>query len=202
MPKFVTSAYDWADRPLTITQPDLARRTFAYSLLLSPTGQANPGLYFNTQTDELQRTSYVWSSTRGDVIRTMRQLGTGFRSEFREYDALGRMTGVSDAGGAVWANVYDMLGSRLSATDPDLGTWTYQYNSANQLISQTDAPGVRTALSYDKAGRLPPLKNAAAPPACSAKWRRSVVSPFPSRARASSARQDCPQAAKVSTRRE
>ena len=64
------------------------------------------------------------------------------------------MTGVTDAGGAVWSNVYDMLGNRLSATDPDLGTWNYNYDRANRLISQTDARNVGTGMTYDELGRL------------------------------------------------
>ncbi len=81
-------------------------------------------------------------------------MNTRLQTETRTFDSLGRMTGITDAGGAVWSNVYDMIGNRLSATDPDLGTWTYEYDRTNQLTAQTDARGVRTVKTYDKAGRL------------------------------------------------
>jgi RHS repeat-associated protein len=92
------------------------------------------------------------------VIRTARKYWNGtaylWQLEHRRYDALGRMIGVTDNGGAVWTNVYDMLGNRLTATDPDLGTWTYVYDSANRLTAQTDARGVKTGMTYDALGRL------------------------------------------------
>ena len=153
-PKFVTTTYDWASRPLVTTLPDGAARSLYYWISLAPGGASNPGLSVVTLTDELGRITSSFSSTRGDVVLVQRQLGAGWQYEYRSYDALSRMTGVKDAAGATWTNVYDMLGNRLSAADPDLGTWTYDYDGANRLISQTDARGVRTALSYDKLGRL------------------------------------------------
>jgi YD repeat-containing protein len=154
-PLSVTSAYDWADRPLSVTQPDgYTKRTFAYWNYLSPGGVANPALSAVAATDELGRLTYTYYSTRGDAILIGRQLGTGYQYETRFYDALGRMTGVKDAGSAVWSNAYDMLGNRVSATDPDLGTWTYAYDSANRLVRQTDARGIQTGMTYDITGRL------------------------------------------------
>ena len=153
-PKFVTSTYDWAGRPLRVTQADGAARTFFYAIWPTVAGFEDVPLSLVSETDELGRPRNTWSSTNGNVIRIDRKLGAGVQTETRAYDALGRMTGVRDADGAVWTNVYDMLGNRLSATDPDLGTWTYTYDRANRLTMQTDARGVKTVMAYDDADRL------------------------------------------------
>jgi RHS repeat-associated protein len=153
-PKFVTTSYDWADRPLVTTLPDGATRSKAYKLLLGSGGQPDPGLFYESGKDELNRDSAVWISSRGRPVAVYRKIGGVFQTEYRRYDLIGRMTGVSDHAGAVWTNVFDLVGNRVSAADPDLGTWTYAYDSANQLISQTDARGKVTGMTYDKLGRL------------------------------------------------
>jgi RHS repeat-associated protein len=152
----VTTQYDWADRPVKVTTPDGKFKTTSYLIYAAANvAISNPGLYFETHTDELGRITNIWKSTQGKVISVGRQLsGTTYQYETRSYDVLGRMTGVSDAGGADWTNVYDMLGNRISATDPDLGTWTYAYDRANRLVTQTDARGTKTGMTYDPLGRL------------------------------------------------
>ncbi|QIA22017.1 RHS repeat-associated core domain-containing protein [Mesorhizobium sp. AA22] len=118
-----------------------------------------------TQTDQisatLTRQSKTVSSTRGDVVQVVRDLGGLALTEGRSYDVLGRLIGVSDPGGSNWTYSYDMLGNRLSASDPDLGAWSYIYDAANRLISQTDARGTVTTLAYDQMDRLT-LKTATA----------------------------------------
>lgn len=155
-PLFTRTEYDWNDRPLKTTLPDGAVRRKLYGMLTAPSlaGTLNAPLSYVQDTDELGRITHLYFSTRGDLISTSKQIGPTWQTEFRTYDAFGQLTGVTDAGGASWANVYDMLGNRLTASDPDLGVWTYIYDDAGRLISQTDARGVKTALTYDRLGRL------------------------------------------------
>jgi YD repeat-containing protein len=153
-PRYITTTYDWADRPLVTTMPDGATRSKAYWVITTNYGLINPGLFYEVTTDELQRQTHVWNSSRGQPINIKKQLGAGWQSEYRTYDALNRLTGITDEGGATWANVYDMAGNRLSATDPDLGTWGYTYDRNNRLATQTDSRGVKTGMSYDALGRL------------------------------------------------
>jgi YD repeat-containing protein len=47
-----------------------------------------------------------------------------------------------------------MMGNRLTVVDPDLGACTYQYDAAKRLVAQTNARVLKTALTYDKTGRL------------------------------------------------
>jgi RHS repeat-associated protein len=151
-PQYVATTYDWADRPRMTTMPDGSTNTTEYSIKISNTaGLPNPGLFVETQTDELGRKTNIWKSTQGQAILIERQMSQGvFQNETRHFDMLGRMTKLIDHGGAVWSNVYDMAGNRLSATDPDLGTWAYTYDRAKQ----TDARGVKTGMAYDALGRL------------------------------------------------
>ncbi|MER8583606.1 hypothetical protein NKG95_33910, partial [Mesorhizobium sp. M1423] len=161
--QWTTNSYDWNDRLVKTVYADASQTTLAHSL---DTGTgANPRLYAVTQTDQINATttrqSKSVSSTRGDVVQIVRDLGGLNLTEGRSYDVLGRLTGVSDPGGSSWSYSYDMVGNRLSATDPDLGTWSYVYDGANRLTSQTDARGTVTALAYDQMDRLT-LKTATA----------------------------------------
>ncbi|MCP9229980.1 hypothetical protein NMG46_06935 [Mesorhizobium sp. LMG 17147] len=154
--QWTTNSYDWADRLVKTVYADASQTIFAHSLD-SGLG-ANPRLYAVTQTDQINATttrqSKSVSSTRGDVVQIVRDLGGLNLTEGRTYDVLGRLIGVSDAGGSSWNYSYDMVGNRLSATDPDLGTWSYVYDGANRLTSQTDARATVTALAYDQMDRL------------------------------------------------
>ncbi|WP_189521383.1 RHS repeat-associated core domain-containing protein [Mesorhizobium sp. M1B.F.Ca.ET.045.04.1.1] len=161
--QWTTNSYDWSDRKIKTVFADASQTTYAHSLDNS-TG-TNPRLYAITETDQISATatrqSKTVSSTHGDVVQVVRDLGGLNVTETRSYDVLGRLIGVSDPGGSSWSYTYDLLGNRLSASDPDLGTWSYVYDAANRLVSQTDARGTVTALSYDQMDRLT-LKTATA----------------------------------------
>lgn len=161
--QWTTNSYDWNDRLVKTVYADASQTIFAHSL---DTGTGtNPRLYAVTQTDQINaattRQSKSVSSTRGDVVQIVRDLGGLALTEGRTYDVLGRLIGVSDPGGSNWSYSYDMVGNRLSATDPDLGAWSYIYDVANRLTSQTDARATVTTLAYDQMDRLT-LKTATA----------------------------------------
>ncbi|MEO5326594.1 toxin TcdB middle/N-terminal domain-containing protein, partial [Mesorhizobium sp. CC13] len=158
--QWTATSYDWADRPVKVVNPDASQRSIVYGL--DGGASPNPRLYVATLTDELGRWSSTTTSSRGDVVAIVRDIGGQAVGETRSYDGLGRMIGVSDASGSAWSYAYDLLGRRLSATDPDLGSWSYGYDGAGRLTSQTDARGVVTTMGYDQLGRLL-LKQATAP---------------------------------------
>lgn len=154
--QWTTNSYDWNDRPVKTVYADASQTIFAHSL---DTGTGtNPRLYAVTETDQINATttrqSKSVSSTRGDVVQIVRDLGGLNLTEGRSYDVLGRLVGVSDPGGSSWSYSYDMVGNRLSATDPDLGSWSYVYDGVNRLTSQTDARATVTSLAYDQMDRL------------------------------------------------
>jgi RHS repeat-associated protein len=79
---------------------------------------------------------------------------TATNSTIYQDDALGRLTGVTDAAGHHTTLSYDMTGRKVGMTDPDMGAWGYGYDAAGNLISQTDANNNHTTLSYDALNRL------------------------------------------------
>nr|WP_295469996.1 RHS repeat-associated core domain-containing protein [Mesorhizobium sp.] len=154
-PQYTETAYDWNDRPLTVTHPDGASRTNAYYLIATLGSTSNQPLGYVRTVDELGRATQTYSSSQGQVIRISRQMeDASWRHEYRSWDPFGKLIQVRDNGLATWSYTYDNLGNRLSATDPDMGTWTYIYDAALRMTQQTDARGVVTAMSYDQLGRL------------------------------------------------
>ncbi len=73
------------------------------------------------------------------------------------YDALDRLTGMTDAAGNTWSYAYDLLGRQTSRVDPDAGTTTSTYDDAGQLKTTTDARNRVLARVYDSLGRLKEL---------------------------------------------
>jgi YD repeat-containing protein len=150
--------YDWADRIVSSTAPDLEVTTTAYDLDLAATTTdgvtTNYGLERATVTDPLSRPVATTLSTRGQPIKVVKQNNTNPVIEARIFDAADRLVGVTDPLLAEWAYTYDMGGNRLTADDPDLGSWSYVYDKANRLIEQTDARGYVTDVAYDQLGRV------------------------------------------------
>ena len=68
---------------------------------------------------------------------------------------LGRLLGVKDPQGSVWAYTYDMRGLRPAANDPDLGnSWIYTYDDNGRLRTQKDNRNLVTTMGYDPLSRV------------------------------------------------
>ncbi len=156
---WTTTQFDWANRPVTITNPDNTSKVLSYRVQDSISVSSNVLWEYTRVTDEEGDYSYTYTSTYGDLIgRFQRSIGTDGSDVNRwifgaTFDGAHRMTGVKDAGGALWAYTYDLMGNRLSVDDPDLGNWSYVYDNANRLVRQTDARGKVTTITYDDDGR-------------------------------------------------
>lgn len=74
---------------------------------------------------------------------------TGF-----EYDALDRLTKVTDPKGLDTDYHYDGLGNLVQLTSPDTGIATYAYDAAGNRLTQTDARGITATYTYDALNRL------------------------------------------------
>lgn len=154
-PQWTTTTYDWADRPLTSVNPDASDRAFTYGLIATLANTDNVPFSSVKLVDELDRVSFSYTSTLGDVIGTRQVLADASEfDEARSYDRFKKLTRVVDESGAQWTYSYDMIGNRLTATDPDLGAWSYAYDAASRLVEQTDARGTKTSMRYDQLGRL------------------------------------------------
>ncbi|MBB4187353.1 RHS repeat-associated protein [Sinorhizobium terangae] len=165
-PYWSTTSFDWANRPLKITNPDTTAKSFYYALPDTVGASGNVAYEYSRVIDEEGGYLYTYKSTAGDTIavwqRTAAAADGTYVSRYlfgATFDGAHRMVAARDAAGSIWSYSYDLMGNRLIADDPDLGKWLYVYDDASRLIRQTDARGKVTTISYDKLGR--PLKTAA-----------------------------------------
>ena len=62
-------------------------------------------------------------------------------------DALGNLTGTTDASGNATTLTYDLRGRKTAMNDPDMGRWTYTRNALGELVSQRDAKGQTASMT-------------------------------------------------------
>jgi len=115
--------------------------------------------------------SYAYNNRKVTVTDNLRKIFS-----WKDYDALGRISGVYDAGGnisyhysvaankqhktvittydAITTIFTDLQGNRLSIEEPNAGIITSTYNKFNELITQIDARGNTTTYQYDRLGRV------------------------------------------------
>jgi len=79
---------------------------------------------------------------------------TGDTATAVSYDALDRLTGVTDPSGLVTGYTYDGLSNATGQTSPDTGTTTRTYDAAGNVLTSTDANGITATNSYDALDRL------------------------------------------------
>ncbi|WP_169748907.1 RHS repeat protein [Gynuella sunshinyii] len=70
------------------------------------------------------------------------------------YDSQDRITSVTDPRGLVTRYQYNGFGDLATLTSPDTGTTTFAYDDAGNLIQKTDAHGTVTQYTYDALNRL------------------------------------------------
>lgn len=88
-----------------------------------------------------------------EIYRDRFDAGSRMRTTY-EYDALNRLTGITDPLGSGWSYLYDGHGNRVRSQDPDLGCRQMTYDAANRLIEQRAADGALITYSYDELDRV------------------------------------------------
>ena len=93
---------------------------------------------------------------QGRALLTERSLADGTHEIVEAvYDAAGRLTRMTLAGGAVQRDfTYDTLGRLVQSHDPDLGTRSLTWDDGGRLLSETNAAGQVIRYTYDGLGRL------------------------------------------------
>lgn len=81
-------------------------------------------------------------------------IGTPYATTSYVYDAMDRLTQLTDARGNVTSIVYDGLGRKTSMNDPDMGAWSYVYDANGNLTQQADAKSQSIYYQYDALNRI------------------------------------------------
>jgi RHS repeat-associated protein len=143
-PIYTTTGYDLAGRVTSVTTPDNAAVTTAYSAnTVTVTDQA--GKTRKSVTDGLGRLAQVYEAPSDSNYNYLTSYG---------YDTLDNLTSVTQGAQPSRNFNYDSLKRLTSANNPESGTITYHYDSNGNLTQKTDARSVTSNMSYDALNRL------------------------------------------------
>jgi RHS repeat-associated protein len=156
---WTTNGYDSLGRVTTVTTPDGAVVTSAYSgstsTTLGPvvtvTDQA--GKLRRSLTDALGRLVRVDEPDASNDIGVLGSVTAPNQATSYTYDVTGNLTGVTQ-GAQSRTFVYNPLGRLTSATNPESGTVSYVYDNNGNLTSKTDARSMATNFGYDALNRV------------------------------------------------
>lgn len=108
----------------------------------------------DTTTDALGRVTDNDYDPLRRLVRTLQDVG-GIEAETAfEYDALDRLTTVTDPKGLATTYAYNGFGNLTQLFSPDTRTTTYTYDGAGNRASATDPRDRRTEYGYDALNRL------------------------------------------------
>jgi YD repeat-containing protein len=146
---WTTTAFDALSRVISVTTPDNAVVTTAYSgNAVTVTDQA--GKVRRSITDGLGRLARV---DEPDGNNNLDSGGSPVQPTYYSYDVLDDLIGVSQ-GVQTRTFVYDSLKRLTSATNPESGTVTYGYDANGNLTSKLDPRSITTTIAYDALNRV------------------------------------------------
>jgi RHS repeat-associated protein len=91
---------------------------------------------------------------RGNLIRVDENNDGGVYRTNYAYDALNRLTGITDSQGNARGFAYDSLGRRVSQTKINSQAgWSYEYDADGNLIKRSDPKGQTVGFTYDELDR-------------------------------------------------
>ncbi len=145
--KTLTRSYDLLGRLHTQTDALLRTTTYTYDAEGDLDTMTDAlGRVMNQDVDALGR---VTRSVQDAVGATAIQAQTAYR-----YDALDRVTRVTDPKGLHTVYAYTGFGEHLQLSSPDTGTSHFSYDSAGNRSNATDANGKTVNYAYDALNRL------------------------------------------------
>jgi RHS repeat-associated protein len=151
-PKYRTFSYDAFGRVLTVTAPGEGTMQACYAAGVVGLIDGNGHRKRDTR-DFYGRVTTVEEYT-GSYATCTTDVGTPYARTTYLYDALGRVTTITDARNNVTSVTYDGLGRKRTHSDPDAGLSTYAYDPNGNLTSRTDANGNTASYAYDALNRI------------------------------------------------
>jgi len=151
-----TLHYDAAGRPLQVVQPDgeLYGAPSVHVTQYLPLGVRA----FDENDTAAGAAAYPKEMFMDGLGRTVRHQrvavagGPALRTT-ATYDALGNISGITDALGHTRVQEHDLLGRVVRSTDPDTGTTTHVYDDNGNRTRTTDARGRSEVRTYDALSR-------------------------------------------------
>jgi RHS repeat-associated protein len=141
-----THFYDEALRQVKVVHADSTFSTASVS--------ADPSYIYTTTTDESGHVRQVATDGYGRIAQVVEDVGAGTTYVTRQsYDALGRLTALTDNTNHTTIFDYDVLGRNIRSISPDTGTTTFEYDNVGNLIRQKDQKGNVLRFSYDALNR-------------------------------------------------
>jgi RHS repeat-associated protein len=159
-----TYVYDALGRTTQVTHPDGATVLTTYTgraTQVQDKGNGTQRVTRISQTDGLGRllsicevsSTSLLGSGATPVACGQDIAGTGFLTTY-QYDTLGNLFQVSQAGISPRAFAHNSFSQLTSATNPESGTTTYTYDNGGNLLTKTDARGIKTTFASDALNRL------------------------------------------------
>jgi RHS repeat-associated protein len=141
------SAFDALDRPTSITMPDNSRKTMAYGFATDPIGIRR---FQERMTDALGFTETTLTDERGREEVYLREADTITIQTIFNYNALGELLSVTDAGGFKTTHEYDWLGRKFATTSADGGRVEKVFDLADNIVRK-HTPNLRETFGEDGA---------------------------------------------------
>ncbi len=106
-----------------------------------------------TKSDESGTIRYSYDAN-GNILKVEEKQGLSTKTIVRTFDAMNRVTSVTDSNGKTIKYGYDELGNRISLTYPGGEIVRYTYDKCGRMLTVTDIAGNVTRYEYDKRGNL------------------------------------------------
>lgn len=138
-----SSTYDVIDRPLSQTLPgdesgeikEASVTTVSYSIDKEKKAR-------KTTISDPRKSVHAYINGAGKTFKTSKMLNSEEVSIDYEFDPIGQLLSVKDAGGNVTAYTYDNAGRKLSVEHPSAGLTTFVYDVAGNMIER-QTPNLR-----------------------------------------------------------
>ncbi len=146
-PSYTQYAYDFAGRPITVTNPDGTVSSYSYNSSIT----AEKAVQSVTVTDPEGNYKTKEYDSKGRIVKVN---DAGIASVKYNYEEDAFRVSITDADGLVSKIISDSLGRKVTLEDPNSGLWSYIYDKNGNLKKQTDPKQASISFAYDASNRV------------------------------------------------